>query len=126
MTLIDTSAWIEFFRGRSPLADEVDALVAHKEAAICGPIMTELRRGFVSVAERRKVLPLLGACHALPQPSSLWEDAGDLGFALARAGVSCKSFNLLIATYALAHSVPLLAGDRDYLRIQGVVGLVLA
>lgn len=113
MILVDTSAWIEFF-GKGDRGKEVDELLELDDAAICGPIFTELRRGLRSPGDRRTVLPLLGGCHALEQPSDLWFDAGDLGFTLARRGVSVKTFDLLIATYSLAHSTPLLTLDRDF------------
>jgi len=114
MILADTSAWIDFFRGTAPLGGRVDELLAENQLAICGPIMTELRRGFQSVAERRRVLPLLGGCHLLEQPPSLWEEAGELGFLLGRKGRRVKSMDLLIATYALSHSVSLLTRDPDF------------
>ena len=114
MILVDTSAWIEFFRGRAPLAGAVDEVLASNEAALCGPIEAELRRGLRSARERRMVLPLLDGCHQLAQPARLWTDAGDLGFALRRRGVTPKTLDLLIATYALNHSVSLLTADRDF------------
>ena len=122
MTLIDTSAWIEFFRGRGPIASQVDELVDADEAALCGPVVTELRRGFATERERRKVLPLLSACKALSQPTLLWEEAGDLGFFLARKGVTVKTLDLLIAVHALAHDSALLTKDRDFaaMRTAGV------
>ena len=127
MILIDTSAWIEFFRGRPPLSDAVDDAIDAHETAVCGPILTELRRGLQSVAERRKVLPLLEGCYALTDPPELWEEAGDLGFFLARRGVTAKSIDLLIATYALSHGVPILAADRDFADMRAAgVKLVLA
>jgi predicted nucleic acid-binding protein len=88
------------------------------EAVLCGPVTTELRRGLRSVSERRRVLPLLDALHVLAQPARLWEEAGDLGYALGRRGTTVKSLDLLIATYALAHGVPLLTGDRDFNAIR--------
>ena len=103
----------------------VDLALEDDEAALCGPVLTELRRGFASAAERSKVIPLLLACHQLPQPASLWEDAGDLGFALARNGFTVKSLDLLIATYALTHGIPILTIDRDFQLIAGSVGLLL-
>ncbi len=118
MILIDTSAWIEFFRGHDPVARRVDELLECNEAAVCGPILTELRRGFRSARDRDRVLPLLEACHQLAQPAELWEDAGDFGFALGRKGFSVKTLDLLIATYALGYSVALLTTDRDFLLIQ--------
>lgn len=114
MTLVDTSAWIEFFRDRAPLAEQVDQLLAGDDAAVCGPVITELRRGFRSQAERRRVLPLLEGCRHLEQPDDLWAEAGDLGFLLARRGVTVLSFDLLIATYALGHGVAVLAADADF------------
>ncbi len=117
MILVDTSAWIDFFRGTAPLAGRVDELLAQNQLAICGPILTELRRGFHSVAERRRVLPLLGGCHFLEQPPLLWEEAGELGFLLGRQGRRVKSMDLLIATYALSHSISLLTRAADFSQI---------
>jgi predicted nucleic acid-binding protein len=125
--LIDTSAWIEFFRGRPPLSDAVDDALDTNEATVCGPIITELRRGLKSAAERRKVLPLLDGCHSLADPPGLWEEAGDLGFFLARKGVTAKSIDLLVATYALSHGVPVLAADGDFADMKAAgARLVLA
>ena len=118
MILVDTSAWIDFFRGSGALADRVDVLLDAGDVALCGPIVTELRRGLRSPAERRKVIPLLDGCHELGQPSHLWEEAGELGYVLARKGVSAKTVDLLIATYALTHSVPLLTSDTDFAAMQ--------
>jgi predicted nucleic acid-binding protein len=112
--LVDTSAWIEFFRGTAPVAQQVDMALAEGEAAWCGPIATELRRGFASAKERANVLRLLEGCHWLAQPDALWEEAGDLGFVLRRKGLTVKTFDLLIATYALSHGTALLAVDGDF------------
>jgi predicted nucleic acid-binding protein len=117
--LIDTSAWIEFFRGRKPFADRVDQALEGDEAAICGPIQTELRRGLRSKAERAQVLLHLGGCRTLSQPVNLWEEAGELGFLLGRRGLTVKTLDLLIASYALAHGVSLLTTDQDFRRIRG-------
>lgn len=118
MILVDTPAWIEFFRGRDPVASLVDDALADNEVALCGPVEAELRRGLLNQRERGKVLPLLGACHALAQPEHLWTEAGDLGFAMRRRGVTCKTVDLLIATYALHHAVSLLALDADFVQMQ--------
>ncbi len=77
-------------------------------------MVTELRRGLRSPSDRRKVLPLLEACRILDQPARLWEEAGEIGYLLARRGRTVKSLDLLIATYALTHAVPILAVDADF------------
>lgn len=114
MILVDTSAWIDFFRGTGRLAALVDDALETNEVALCGPVVTELRRGLQSRAARSQVLGLLGGCHLLAQPDTLWEEAGELGFILARKGIAVKSLDLLIATYALAHDVPVLTSDSDF------------
>jgi tRNA(fMet)-specific endonuclease VapC len=111
--LVDTSAWIEFFRGREPLAGAVDDALAANSACLCGPVSTELRRGLTK-PERARVLPLLTGCHWLAQPDDLWSAAGDLGYALRRQGMTAKTVDLLIAVHALTHSAALLTGDRDF------------
>lgn len=70
MILVDTSAWIDFFRGRGPLAARVDELIESDQVALCGPVVTELRRGLRSQAERGRVLPLLAACHLRGNPAT--------------------------------------------------------
>ena len=118
MILVDTSAWTDFFRGSGPLAEEVDRALEEGEAAVCGPVLTELRRGLRPRAERRRVLALLGGCHELATPDDLWNEAGDLGFALRGKGLTVKTLDLLIACYALAHRAPLLTRDSDFKLIR--------
>lgn len=127
MILVDTSAWVDFFRDREPLAQLVDDALAANEVAVCGPIETELRRGLLNERERKKILPLLDGCHSLAAPEHLWMEAGELGYLLRRKGVTVKTFDLLIASYALTHSVALLTGDSDFHAMaQAGIPLLLA
>ena len=118
MMLVDTSAWIDFFRGKEPVASSVDSALFGNEVALCGPIETELRRGLLNSRERKRVLPLLQGCRWLDTPSNLWVEAGELGYALRRRGVTVKTFDLLIATYALTYNLPLLTSDTDFEKIR--------
>ena len=52
------------------------------------------------------------------EPARLWEEAGDLGYLLARKGVSVKTLDLMITVYALAADVPILTGDGDFKHIR--------
>lgn len=123
MILVDTSAWVRFFRGsKVRSAEQVDQALADGTAALCGPVVTELRRGVRSRGERAKLLLHLGGCALLDEPARLWDEAGELGFALARRGATVKTLDLLIATYALAHQIPLLSTDADFtlMRRRGI------
>src|SRR5258707_56413 len=102
MILVDTSAWIDFFRGIEPMASTVEKNLEENQSALCGPIITELFRGFKSKSERERILPLLDGCRFLAQPEHLWQDAGNLGFHLSRKGKTVKTLDLLIAAHAMA------------------------
>jgi len=105
---------VDFFRGQGRFAEAVDRLLEADEVVLCGPVVTELRRGLRSGAERSRVLRCLEGCPVLEEPSRLWEEAGELGYFLGRRGTTIKSLDLLIATYALAHSIAVLTGDSDF------------
>jgi predicted nucleic acid-binding protein len=113
VTLIDTSAWIEFFRGPGSVADRVERALNDGNAALCGPVYTEVARGLRD-AERQRVLGLFAGCHHLRQPHALWTYAGTLGQMLRIKGVTAKTLDLLIAAYALTHGCELLAADTDF------------
>jgi predicted nucleic acid-binding protein len=123
--LVDSSAWTAFFRGREPLAARVDAAIESGEAALCGPVLCELRRGFVSARDRKRTLALLSNCPTLPAPYDVWTEAGELGFELRKKGITVKTIDLVIAVWALTSSVPILTGDGDF-RLMQRAGVALA
>lgn len=106
------------FRGRDPLAGAVDRLIESNEVALCGPVVVEIRGGLRSYAERTRVVRLLDGCHLLSDPPDLWEEVGDLGYALGRRGIAVKTVDLLVATYALSHAVTLLAVGADFAQMR--------
>jgi predicted nucleic acid-binding protein len=123
--LVDTSAWVDFFRGQGRLAGAVDTALSSGEAALCGPIMTEIRRG-LRREQRARVLGLFEGCQLLEQPDDLWAVAGDLGALLARRGHTGKTLDLLIANDASAPGARLLTADSDFKAIaRAKLGLTL-
>lgn len=109
------------------MGEAVDRLLGSDEVALCGPVITELRRGLRTPGDRAAVLPLLEGCRVLDEPSRLWSEAGELGSLLGRRGAAVKTLDLLIATYALSHGTPLLTADADFtlMRRAGVPLLLL-
>ena len=99
MILVDTSAWVEFFRGPGLYADMVDELLESNRALLCGPVLTEIRRGLGRGRARDEVLLLLSGCSVLAQPAELWSDAGDLGAIVRRKGATIKTMDLLKITF---------------------------
>ncbi len=87
-------------------------------------MVTEIRRGLRDDIDGRRILHLMTGCHVLSQPDSLWEEAGALGALARQRGMTIKTLDLLIATYALAHSVDILTTDADFMHLQNAgIGL---
>jgi predicted nucleic acid-binding protein len=104
MILVDTSAWVAFFRDRGTLAERVAVAVAEGDAVVRG----------LRPPERNRVLPLLEALELLEAPPELWLTAGELGYRLAQKGKTAKSLDLLIACYAMHHGATVLTDDADF------------
>ena len=120
--LIDTSAWIAFFRGDEPVATQVEQTLAEGSAAFCGVVELELRQG-IRPEEREQVLSLLGAVTRLPTEEADWAQAGDLLADLRRKGITLPSTDGLIAHLALRHRAVLLEQDNHFRHFPSLMRL---
>ena len=114
--LIDSSAFIEFFReGDSDLAETVDQLLEARLAAVCGVVKAELLQGTRSEREFKRLGRMLDALPCLPEPDDRWSRVARLGFDLRRQGVNgVRVPDLLISVVALHADVPLLHRDAHF------------
>ena len=117
--LVDTSAWVAFFRGSVPGRSEVRALVADNRAVRCGPVELELRRGL----RRSEAAAVLGVWSAVP-PLAVeaidFTSAADLLRDLRENGRTLLSMDGLIAALALRCEVPLLSLDPHFAMVPGL------
>ena len=125
MTLIDTSAWIDFFKGTPAAVRRIDALLADGDAAITGPVLAEVLSGTRTKEAYRHLRELLLGLEWLSEPAEAWGLVADARFALARQGTQASLVDLLIALNARAAGASLLTRDRDFTRIRDVVPLEL-
>lgn len=128
MTLIDTSAWIEFFRkqGHRATKQRVATLLELGEAAYTGPILFELLSG----ARRKEVSDIEQAfsyATLLPFDEACWRAAADLEATLRARGVTVPRDDVFVAAAARHHRVPLSAADAHFthIRDRGRISLVL-
>ncbi len=119
MTLIDTSAWIEFFRptGDPRFKTLVRDLMAIKEAAFTCPVAFELLTGAreEEIDDLRTGLDLASRIVFLPEH---WDLVGSLNAMLRAKGVNLPASDLLIATVAHSMKMPLLAKDAHFETIR--------
>lgn len=119
MTLIDTSAWIEFFRPKGdPLVKaRVGDLLAIKQAAYTCPVAFELFTGArkEELDDLRTGLGMAVRIELLPQH---WDSAAVSNAALRARGINLPASDLLIAMVAHSGGMPLLAKDAHFETIR--------
>jgi len=128
MTLIDTSAWIEFFRheGDRNVKGRVATLIDLDEAAHCGPVLFELLSG-ARPSEVSDIQEGLSFSAILEFPMACWERAATLENSLRTKGVTVPRDDILVAAAALHHGVAIYARDSHFglMRDRGQVALRL-
>lgn len=97
--LIDTSAWVEYFKG-NPTAV---AMVHEREdysVYITGPVITELIHGLKTENEKEVFANSLESLPRLKITDQDWFDAGILGAQLRSKGITVPLADLIIYTVA--------------------------
>src|SRR5580692_8755268 len=114
MILVDTSVWIDYFRGAvTPQSEKLDTLLGVEQLFTGDLILTEVLQGFVSERDfnqARKLLalvPLVGEDLAL-QAARNFRKLRTLGITIR------KTIDTLIATSCIEKELSLLYSDRDF------------
>jgi predicted nucleic acid-binding protein len=115
MTLIDTSAWIEFLRptGNPQIKTEVGDLVQSGRAAFTCPIRYELVSG-ARKNEQRTLDLLFEVAHHYPTKPADWIRAAKIRSVLIRKGVTVPLTDLLIFCVGERCEMKLLARDAHF------------
>ncbi|HWJ97130.1 MAG TPA: PIN domain nuclease [Acidimicrobiales bacterium] len=127
MTLIDSSAWIEFLRdGNVATADAVEALL-RSGGALTEPVVMEVLAGARSGRHGEQIRTLLGTVDLLPVTAEDWATAALLYRMCRVNGATIRSMvDCLIASVAIRNDVPVLAEDRDFEALAAHTPLRLA
>jgi len=117
MILVDSSVWIDFFRGaRTPETDRLDALLGSEPVAAGDLILTEVLQGFANERDFNQARKLFASLPIIPLGGA------DIAIEVARnyqrlraAGVTPrKTVDTVIATRCIADGMALLYSDRDF------------
>ena len=127
MTLIDTSAWVEYLRdGEVQVADAVERLLVDG-GTLTEPVAMEVLAGARSGRHGEQLRSLLGMVELLPVGPEDWVDAALLHRMCRVNGVTVRSIvDCLIGAVAIRHDVPVLARDRDFVALAEHTPLRLA
>jgi predicted nucleic acid-binding protein len=113
--LIDTSAWIEFFRKKNePIFNVVAGCLRDQKAVGSGIICLELLRGTKSLKELTVIDELFSVIAVVDPLPETYRLAGQLGYSLAKKGITLGVVDLLIAQLAIENGLKLLTLDNHF------------
>lgn len=126
MILVDSSVWIDYFRGSTTWeTDRLDVLLGSEPLAIGDLILTEVLQGFSSEREFRQARKLLTALVVVELAGqSVAIQAARHFRALKALGVTVrKTMDTVIATRCIMDGYTLLHSDRDFEPFVAHLGL---
>jgi predicted nucleic acid-binding protein len=129
MILVDSSVWIDYFRGTAtPQTDELDALLGKEPIAIGDLILTEVLQGFVRDKDFIAAKKMLLSLHVVELGGRDIAIHAAKNFRhLRKAGVTVrKTIDTIIATRCIRDRFPLLYSDRDFDPFVRHLGLIPA
>ena len=117
MILVDSSVWIDYFRGTAtPQADKLDSLLGTEPLATGDLILAEVLQGFVrdrDFNQARKLLTSLVVMDLAGQDIAI--QAARNFRALRERGITVrKTIDTVIATRCIASGLTLLYSDKDF------------
>ena len=111
--LIDSSVWIEYFRGNPAVADRVDALITENMVVGCDVILAELVPALLHRKERR-FAALLKEIERHPL-SVDWDALIAMQVVCLKHGINKVGIpDLLIVQYAIRHGYTLFTLDAHF------------
>ena len=116
MILVDSSVWIDYFRGTvTPQTDRLDALLGHEPVVIGDLMLAEVLQGFTNDRDFNQALRLMTALQVVNLGGQDMAIQAARNFRTLRAlGVTVrKTIDTLIATCAIEKNLDLLYSDRD-------------
>jgi predicted nucleic acid-binding protein len=117
MILVDSSVWIDYFRGHgTPAAAQLDALLGVEPVAIGDLMLAEVLQGFAGEPSFRRALALFEPVPVLEIGGRALAVQAARNFRALRArGVTVRgTIDTLIATRCIQDGLPLLFSDRDF------------
>ena len=126
MILVDSSVWIDFFRGTpTPQAEKLDELLGSARIIVGDLILAEVLQGLRDEREFQQVRKTLDTFEQVDlvgkeiavQAAKNFRRLRDLGFTVR------KTIDTLIATRCIESDYPLLHSDRDFDAFAAHLGL---
>lgn len=124
--LIDTSAWIDFFKGRnSSLSKQIDFILDNAYVFVPKAVIAELIQGAKSEREIKVIEEFLTVFNIIDSMPDTWIKAGKLSFNLKKKGLTLNLMDCYIAVLAMEYGCSILTLDKHFKDIRKLTGIDL-
>lgn len=126
LILIDTSAWIEFFRRDKSVSItgiEVERLLSQDLVVTTEPVLVELAAGAKSKKSLNELKEMFSSFHTARVTEQVWSETTENIFSLGSRGYTVPLSDVVIATVSMAYRLPLLHQDKHFKSIASVLQL---
>ena len=126
MILVDTSVWIDYFKGvENPHTDLLDTSIIQGSVAIGDLIFLEILQGIRNDKQYRQTKQSLLALNQYEMFGiDMAGKCADNYRALRKKGITIrKTADIIIATFCIENNLPLLFLDRDFVPFVDHLGL---
>ncbi len=119
MKLVDSSAWIEYYRkdGKKEYKNSISSAIRSNVAAVNGVIQLELQVFTKTESEYNAISSDFYAFHNLELNEKVFQKASEMGFNLRRKGITIPLADLIIAANAIVTESELIHFDKHYVYI---------
>ena len=118
--LVDTTIWIEFFRGKSKIADHLEMLLMENAVWTCGVVMFEVLQGIKLEGEKNKILSNLASLPYVEMTKKLWQSAAELSILLKKNAVILPLSDIFIAAVAIENDLSIYTLDHHFTQIPNL------
>ena len=119
-SLVDTSVWIDFFRGIASTKEFLTKQIARDKVFTAGPVLFELLQEIKSSEEREQVKEALLSVNFLEITPEDWEGAALISRELRSKGITIPMTDLLLAQLAKTHDLEIISLDPHFDQIPRI------
>ncbi len=119
-SLVDTSIWIDFFRGVASTKELLMKLLARDRVFTAGPVLFELLQGIRSSEEREQVKEALLSVNFLEITPGDWEGAVSISRELRLKGITIPMTDLLLVQLAKTRNLEIISLDPHFDQIPKI------
>jgi predicted nucleic acid-binding protein len=118
--LVDTTIWVEFFRRKSKIADDLEVLLMENAVWTCGVVMFEVLQGIKSGGEKNKILSILASLPYVEMTKKLWQSAAELSILLKKNDVILPLSDIFTAAIAIENDLSIHTLDHHFTQIPNL------